>query len=185
MRTAFTSFILALLISPAFGLTITSEAPGNLFTTDEKVVIKLTDIAEPATWKLTDLSGNKLKNGVIEFPYIIDLGTFIPGYYELTCSAGDSSAVAAIGIVASANSTKNSIGRVGVDVAMAWCIPKEQWQDSAAMVRMSGITWVRERIAWGGVEPGIGSFNWKNYDDVIDLLHSGPMKIPRDLCHRI
>jgi hypothetical protein len=177
MRTAIASVILSLLLSPVFGFSITSKAPGNLFSANEKVVLTLTDASGSVTWKLNDLKGNQLKSGSTEAPYNIDLGKLAPGYYELTCSSGDTNTTSAIGVVASVDLDKDSRGRVGVDVAMAWCIPKEQWKDAATMVRMSGIKWVRERIAWGGVEPGKGSFNWTNYDEVADLLHSEGLNI--------
>jgi|GEM_PF-3765521 len=177
MRTAITSIILTLILSPVFGLSITSKAPGNLFYSTEKVNLTVVDATGPAAWKLTDIKGIQLKNGSIDSPYMIDLGKLSPGYYELTCSTNDSSTVSAIGVVGSSDFSKNSRGRVGVDVAMAWCIPKEQRKDAAAMVRMSGVKWVRERIAWGGVEPAPDNFNWTNYDEVADLLHSEGLQI--------
>jgi hypothetical protein len=53
----------------------------------------------------------------------------------------------------------------GMDAAFSWFISDEgDLRTACRLLKMAGVDWVRDRIAWGDVQPEPGKWNWNRYD---------------------
>ena len=87
-----------------------------------------------------------------------------------------------------------------VDAAMSWLVGSDKFGGLADLVRLSGVSWVRDRMSWTAVEGKQGKFEWGIYAqsaaaqheagiNVLQVYHNAPnwaksrseMKVPDDL----
>jgi hypothetical protein len=147
-------------------LTITGEAPGNLFVEGEPIQFAVS--VDSLSYAVTDHAGRKVSTGQARGRKL-RLDPLPCGYYELECSAGQTKGKASFGVLA--KPTANKAGRIAPDLAAAWLCTPDQWPAVAKMLRRAGLTWVRERFSWGQVQPREGGdFQWGKYDTVPRLL---------------
>jgi beta-galactosidase len=56
--------------------------------------------------------------------------------------------------------------------------PESQWSEDAALMKASGLTWVRiGEFSWSKVEPTQGKLAWRWLDDAIDVLGKAGLKV--------
>ncbi len=60
---------------------------------------------------------------------------------------------------------------------------KAKMNELATLARHAGVKWTREEIDWHRTEPKKGEFDWKFYDDLIDVAHANGISIYGLLCY--
>ncbi|HPD30526.1 MAG TPA: beta-galactosidase [Phycisphaerae bacterium] len=60
---------------------------------------------------------------------------------------------------------------------------KEKMNELATLARHAGVKWTREEIDWHRTEPKKGEFDWKFYDDLVDVAHANGISIYGLLCY--
>lgn len=157
-------------------LTITSKEPGNIFIAGQPVVLTLTGAAT-VHYDCVDFWGQTVLSG--DGSGDIPLALAKPGWYELRCVDGASSAVASLGLVADRRGqTLPASGRVCAVACSAWGISREEAREPfAKMVARAGLPWIREGFLWAQTEPKRGVFDWSKYDSAIDSLHAAGVHI--------
>ncbi len=161
-------FLLALVAMPCAALDLTSGKYANTFVESEAVIIYA---SSSATVSLTDETGKvittKEGNGQLDF------GKLSPGYYEAI--SGD----AKLPIVVLIDPAKRVKGdsAAAVDNAMSWLVPEEDFNNMANILRLSGMTWVRERLTWGEVAKKDGTYDFGRYIRSADALTKQGIKV--------
>ena len=122
--------------------------PGNIFLQVEEVSVS----GGPGPWQLFDFDGKLAKEGTSSDGKAV-LGRLPVGYYELK-SAGK--LITTIGVVHSLEAPTPATSPIGIDVAMAWFYKPEHMDAVASLCRLAGVNWVRDRLAWGEIEPRRG-----------------------------
>ncbi|MCS6861791.1 MAG: hypothetical protein NZT92_15915 [Abditibacteriales bacterium] len=163
-------------------MTISSDAPGNLFGAGKPLTLTVRDAQGEVHYALTHYFGQRTaegrvmaRNGVAT----IALSGQRPGWYELRCQDNTSTATAAVGVVMDrGNAPLPRAGRVCGDAASAWLLHKEEHRKPfAQMLRLAGIPWVRERLSWGEVEREPGRFEWGKYQTTADTLKAEGVRV--------
>ena len=129
--------------------------PGNIFLTDEDVLIPL-PAAWGAAWRLLDYEGNTVRDGHVEQGQA-RLGRLRAGYYELAAGDGNPSRVS-LGILTPLAAPTPLDSPIGIDVAMAWSFPQEKMASVANLCVLAGMNRVRDRLSWEAMEPKRGEF---------------------------
>ncbi|MGQ9648535.1 MAG: beta-galactosidase [Phycisphaerae bacterium] len=60
---------------------------------------------------------------------------------------------------------------------------KERMNEVASLARRAGVKWTREEIDWHRTEPKKGEFDWKFYDDLVDVAHTNGISVYGLLCY--
>ncbi|MDM8006569.1 MAG: beta-galactosidase [Phycisphaerae bacterium] len=60
---------------------------------------------------------------------------------------------------------------------------KEKMNEVASLARRAGVKWTREEIDWHRTEPKKGEFDWKFYDDLVDVAHANGISVYGLLCY--
>ena len=169
------SAALALLAGAAAGqdkpMRLTAAAPGSIFLEGEPVAFSLVPGGDAeVTYAVQDYDGESVtgaRGQAAQFT-LPPLGS---GYYELEWKAGEQQGKASFAVLPSRPDEPPPSGPLAVDGAIAWLCKDDQWEPVAKMLRRSGIGWIRERLAWSGVAPEEGKFDWGKYQTVADALH--------------
>lgn len=156
-------------------MTISSEAPGNLFVTGKPLTFTVKGAQGEVRYTLTHYFGYRVEEGRVTTQNgaaTISLKGQKPGWYELCCQDNAGAVTAAVGVVMDRNNAPlPREGRVCGDAASAWLLRKEEHRKPfAQMLRLAGIPWVRERLSWGEVEKEPGKFEWGRYQTTADAL---------------
>lgn len=153
--------------TPASALTITSEAPNNIFIEGKPAVFEIKDARGDVSYEVTDYFGKVITGTTGPNFKLCDLK---PGWYQLKCKDSDSEASISMGVVIDRkNAPLPKDGRVCVDVAAAWVTKPENYPALVKMIKLAGIPWVRERLSWGGTEYERGKFKWTHYKNLYDM----------------
>lgn len=162
--------ILFALCGSVSALTISSDAPCNIFKAGSPIKLEIKDTQGAASYQISDYFGNKIADGSTN---VIKLPGLKPGWYEVECKDSTGQATAYIGVVIDRGSAPlPKDGRICTDVAGAWLVKGESFKSLVQMVRLAGIPWVRERLSWGGTESGRGKIDWNRYQTLADLYKS-------------
>ncbi|MCE5322021.1 hypothetical protein LLG46_01760 [bacterium] len=159
--------VLCALCGPVSALTITSNAPCNIFKEGSRVRLEIKDAQGAVSYRISDYFGSKIADGSTN---VIDIAGLKPGWYEVKCkdSAGETST--SIGVVIDrGNAPLPEDGRVCTDVAGAWLVKGDSFKSLVQMIHLAGIPWVRERLSWGGTERERGNIDWGEYQTLADL----------------
>ena len=152
--------------------TLVPAAPSGVFRLGDTVRLQVSGLTAGAripTPTLTTYGGNRIIVGAIPPDGKVDLGPLPRGYYEFTASDGVESETAPIVVVPDLPLHRTS--RVATDAAYAWLIPQDRFKQGADLLRSAGMSWVRERLSWGEVEPTRGVFHWGKYDGIVNDEH--------------
>lgn len=163
-------------------VTVTTREPGNVFVYGQRVVAHVAG-GVAVTVSLAAYSGAAAPISAPGVDGVLNLGVLPQGYYTLEIRDGAELVRVPIAVVPKPRHTQAS--RIATDAAHAWLIPKEHFAEGAELLRRCGISWVRERLTWGEVEPARGKFQWGRYDAVADadvkrglnvyqIFHSSP-----------
>ena len=167
------------------GEQITSPALGGIFTTEDSVILNIKSADNPEKLEITDYNnhvvwsckGNSLnKKDSNTFEIVFKPGELDPGFY-IAHVIGDSSFYYRFGIVP-VPQQPDPESYYGIDGAMSWFGRDfEDVSESARLIRLAGVSCVRDRISWNHVEPEKGKFNWKKYDPPTDAQSDNDLRI--------
>ncbi|MCC7491366.1 MAG: hypothetical protein IT204_03420 [Fimbriimonadaceae bacterium] len=103
----------------------------------------------------------------------VDFGQLPPGAYEAVAEG------AVLPLVVLIDPTRRVPGasRLATDHAGAWLVDRAHYADLARLLRLCGFGWVRERLAWGQVEPRRGSYEWGQYETAYAALHAAGLQV--------
>ncbi len=159
--------------------------PGNIFAAGESVVI-----AQPpgtaSSWQLYDYDDKVLQALTPPADGQVNLGVLPVGFYRLKQNDHPAANWISIGVLAPLRVPTPLTSPVALDVAMAWFYPPDKMDAAANLCALAGVNWVRDRLAWGQMEPRRGQFAGPNrYDasaraqsaaglQVLQVNHSSP-----------
>jgi len=152
---------------------LSTDRFANVFVENQKVEIAIS-AGDPRSIELRDLSGTEVaRQDVAADASRVDFGLLPPGYYEAV--VGDS----VLPLVVLIDPAKRVSGptRLATDNAMSWLVGADQWTSVADVLQQCGIRCVRERLAWGGVQPERGRFAWGRYDRTASILHERGIEV--------
>jgi hypothetical protein len=135
---------------------------GTVFAAGTPVRIPLPVSAAPLLVRLSDYDDRVVKERKCRKQ--ADFGKLPPGYYEAEIEG----AATRIPIVV-VPPRPAAPSRISTDAALSWCAPQERWKATADLLALAGVSWARDRITWGEVEPERGRFDWHHYDITADL----------------
>ncbi len=175
----FVPYIFALLcVAPCrlIALTVTSDGPGNIFTAGDRPELTAHDAQGKVTYQITDYSGHPVASGAST---TIKLPALNPGWYGVKCSDDKSSVTTSIGVVIDRKGAPlPAEGRVCIDGATNGLVYKPEYRKPIAqMLRMAGIPWVRERLAWSAAEPESGRYDWGTFQTVADTFAAEGVRV--------
>ncbi|NUQ01543.1 MAG: cellulase family glycosylhydrolase, partial [Armatimonadetes bacterium] len=104
----------------------------------------------------------------------VDFGPRPPGYYEVV--AGETR----LPVVVLVDPARRVPGdsRLATDNAMSWLVKPEQHAAMARLLRQVGVSWVRERLSWGEVQPQPETWQWKGRtDSATDALAAEGLRV--------
>ena len=131
------------------------DHPGNVFLAGEPVSVTI-PVLDLAAWRVTDYEGKTVAEGKTTSGRA-DIGKLPVGWYEIRWGdAPEQRASAAVLQPLAAPTPATS--PIGIDVAMAWFYKEDRMPAAANLCTLAGINWVRDRLAWGEVEPKRGEF---------------------------
>lgn len=167
--------------SRAAALTVTSEAPGNLFVAGARPEFRVSGPAAAGQFTVTSYWGDQVAAGEVAVRpegAPLALEPLLPGHYTLAVTAGDESTSVRLGVVMDRGGRPlDADGRVAVDAAAAWLVAADQWRPLARMVRLAGIPWVRERFSWGEVSRTPDNLDWGKYQTVAEAFHAEGVRV--------
>ncbi len=159
--------LLCMAASSVCAMTITSGSPGNIFIAGQPIKFDIKDSQGDVSWELVDYFGKKIADGT---GIVMESAGLVPGWYKLNCKDASGEAYTTIGVVLDrGNAPLPMDGHVCTDVAGAWLVSQENFENLAKMIRMAGIPWVRERLSWGGTEKERGEIDWNKYQKLADI----------------
>ena len=144
----------------AVALTISSALPGNLAVAGKPITLTVKAAKADVAFQCVDYFGTQAGSGVARVTggeAIFTLEALPPGWYELRCTAAGEKAVTWMGVVIDRGvAPLPEQGRIGVDTIGSS-------GDYAALVRLAGLPWVRDRLWWNVVQYQAGPVDWKDY----------------------
>lgn len=156
--------------------------PGNVFLLGQEVVLRVRD-GQADPWHVMTYEDKELAT-VHATEGQINLGRLPVGFYRLRGKGLTNWISCAVLVPLKAPTPPTS--PVALDVAMAWFYPPEKMDAVASLCALAGVNQVRDRLAWGHMEPKQGAFAGHNrYDDsaraqaqaglqVLQVNHSSP-----------
>lgn len=157
-------------------MTITSNAPGNLFAagSEMKFTVQATGSVH---YTVTDYFGRLVAEG--DATGIIAVPKQNPGWYQITCTSGEDKATTSIGVLINRKHAKlPANGRVCTDAASAWLIRNEAFRKPfAKIIRMAGIPCVRERFSWSEVAQQPDKYVWGKYQATADAFSAEGVEV--------
>ena len=175
------------------------DHPGNVFLEGEAVSVPVSAPDAAAGRAITARAGAAARGRVANGR--ASLGQLPVGWYEVHWGDGPAQRVA-VAILAPLRAPTPPTSPIGCDVAMAWFYPEPKMPAAANLCALAGVNWVRDRLAWGGVEPKRGTVREGNRYDasariqsaaglrVLQVNHSTPgwagpdgSRFPPDLRH--
>lgn len=167
--------------SGAAALTVTSDAPGNLFVAGATPEFRVSGPTAAGRFALTSYWGDQVEAGDVAVRpegAPLSLKPLLPGHYTLSVTSGEETVSVRLGVVMDRNGAPlDAEGRVAVDAAAAWLVGPDQWRLLARMVRLAGIPWVRERFSWGEVSRTPESLDWGKYQTVAEAFHAEGVRV--------
>ncbi len=156
---------------------IAAKAFGSVFIRGESPEFESTGKLAGAACTVTDWRGREAARDVWPATGPLRLNVLPPGYYTLTVSG---TAPAAFAVVADPAARKNRPDPFfALDTAQSWLVPNkpELQRGIAGLVRLAGITRVRDRLGWNNVNPAPDRYEWGAYLTNAELLAARGIEI--------
>lgn len=65
-----------------------------------------------------------------------------------------------------------------VDAATSWLVGRDRYETLAELMRLAGVSWARDRLSWGGVQPAAGQVpDWGRYAESAKAQHTRGIRI--------
>lgn len=159
-----------------------SGHPGNIFLAGEEVILPAP--AGPAEgWQLVDYDDQPV-TALEASGGRLSLGRLPSGFFRVV--RADNSNWVSLAVLEPLRTPTPKSSPIAIDVAMAWFYPKEKMDAVSSLCALAGMNWVRDRLAWGHMEPKQGQWSEINrYDhaatsqsqaglQVLQVNHSSP-----------
>jgi hypothetical protein len=161
-------FISLVVARSAFG----SDHPGNVYAVGEDVRIEL-----PATWagwRAIDVDGKQVGRGTAR-DRTAELGKLPIGYFEVRQQDGPGRITAAV----LAKSAPSENTPIALDAAMSWFYSDpQQIRDACKLCRLTGVTWVRDRLSWPELETARRTWAEETrYERAMRIQHEAGLKV--------
>jgi hypothetical protein len=174
-RALFVVALFLLAVELSFAITITSSYPGNIGVSGEPMQFTISNTMDTVDYTLKDYFGNRITSNHIivqNETTALQLPPLNPGWYELQVHDTATTATISVGVVIDRKNVPLPFdAKIGADAASAWLVRDNNLREPFAhLVKLAGISWVRERIAWHDVEDKSSRFDWKQYQSVADTL---------------
>ncbi|MBE3069723.1 MAG: hypothetical protein IMZ66_05755 [Planctomycetes bacterium] len=162
------------------------EHPGNVFLEGEAAAVTV-PVLDAASWEVVDYDGKKVAEGRTTSGRA-EIGPLPVGWYEVRWggAGGAPTGRAALAVLARLATPTPPDSPIACDVAMAWFYPEDRMPAAASLAALAGVNWVRDRLAWGHMEPKRGEYSPPNKYDasarvqaeaglkVLQVNHSSP-----------
>lgn len=100
------------------------------------------------------------------------------GYYEVTFPGKVKSSRITVGVLEPLRAPTPLDSPIGIDVALAWCFPKEQWGSAVNFCELAGMNRVRDRMSWEELEPKRGRFAANTrYDESLKIQTDAGLQV--------
>lgn len=173
--------------------TLLAGHPGNIFLAGEEIIVRVETKA--TRWRIVDIDGKSKGEGtVVDGQDWVSLGKLGVGWYrvEFLSATGEQAGWTTAGVLAGLKTAVPDDSPVCADSATAWFArhyPHEEQKHQeilANLAALAGVNWIRDRIAWGEMEPRRGTFAadtrydssaalaTKNGLKVLQVFHSTP-----------
>ncbi len=158
------------------------SAPGSVFLQGETLTFTLKSKTEPVRWTLRNWRNEVIRQGEWPRSGKLTLDALPNGYYQLTLSSDSAKFDGGRSFVVVPDPDKrekNPDMFFAVDSAQSWLAapkgdnplrPQDAYAVVSEAIRRAGILTTRDRLRWNDVERTRGVFNWKQYQENIDLL---------------
>lgn len=155
--------------------------PGNVFVAGESVVLAVPP--SDTGWRVLDYEDREVGR-VSAGRKSADLGKMPVGFYRLRRSGSEE--WISFAVLERLKAPTPRASPICVDVAMAWFYPQERMSPVASLAALAGVNRVRDRLAWGEMEPERGRYSGPGkYDasalaqassglQVLQVNHSSP-----------
>ncbi len=145
-----------------------TDHPGNVFLENEDVRVRLPkDLpASTQSWRLADDHQQVIRTGTLPQSQPsrgqdLPLGPMKPGWYRLDFEPADSSSPAwtTLAVLPTPQVAAPADTPIALDSAAAWFAPNdpEQQRRLANLAALAGVSWVRDRLRWGEIQPVPGA----------------------------
>ncbi len=150
--------------------------PGNIFLSGETVLIPLPAGAS-GRWRAVDYDGRDNSQGDCQGGRA-NLGVLPVGYYEVMGDGVLASNHVYVGVLEPLRAPTPMDSPIGIDVALAWCFPREQWGSAISLCQLAGMNRVRDRMSWSEIEPKRGEFApTTKYDDSLKVQTDAGLQV--------
>ncbi len=150
--------------------------PGNIFLASETVVVPVPP-GETKIWRAVDYEGKTIAEGRAENG-LVTLGKLPVGYYELPDEAQGKGRLISVGVLEPLRAPTPLDSPIGIDVAMAWSFPPDQWAAAANLCQLAGMNRVRDRLLWQEMEPKRGELAASNrYDGALKVQQDAGLQV--------
>ncbi len=150
--------------------------PGNIFLAGEVVSVPLPAVAT-GRWRAVDYDQKDIGQGTVENGRA-KLGVLPVGYYEISGEGALASNHVYVGVIEPLRAPTPMDSPIGIDVALAWCFPREQWDAAISLCQLAGMNRVRDRMSWPEIEPQRGEFaEHTRYDDSLKMQSDAGLQV--------
>lgn len=151
------AFLIGLATSTAAAIDIFSDHTGNIFVDNEPVRFHIKNSAD-ANLSIINYEGEDVfERSLPTGESMVEMGVLPKSHYTIIVRSGDEVKEIYFGVVPSPESRPRlEDSNIASDLAMSWLVKPDRFNDLAKLTKLSGITWVRDRISWGEIEPQRG-----------------------------
>ncbi|MDF2658216.1 MAG: hypothetical protein K0Q94_1007 [Paenibacillus sp.] len=155
---------------------LTSSAPMNVFqyglpASFQARLSNLTGLPAKLAYSIRDYWDAEVVTQTITLlpgqdSYDIPLSGLPKGHYRITAQiAGAEESLTELFAIVTALDDRPKIEEspFGIDAALAWIVPKNKLEEAAAVLRLTGATWIRDRFRWNdAVNPAQGVYQFES-----------------------
>jgi hypothetical protein len=180
--------------TPVGNLKISSTKAGNIFSDGEQVSFMLTAENLPSGGELkvesldfdgkVAASATKSRYGGGRAVADVSFGAQQIGYYLVRAEVASEGKIISKGessyavIVGPEKRTRRESSPFAMDVAASWFFKNEKdLKTVCELLRLAGISCVRDRMAWSGIERSKGTYRWGWYDQSATIQHDSGLTI--------
>jgi len=151
--------------APPNSAMLRSPTPCQVFLPGETIRFRVVSAGPEARLRALDYDGREVWAAPAA-PGDLVLPPLPSGYYRLEWGTGHETRGTSFVVLTDGPAGSPERRPLAVDGATSWLCGPRQWKPVAEMVGRIGMTWIRERLSWGEVQPDKETFSWGKYDTV-------------------